>query len=108
MRRLAPVGSVRTLSSGPPPPSHPRLLMQFIALIYNDPGMLASLPGGQEDEMMRGCIAHADELRREGRLLESRMLAEPKTARSIRICEGRMTVVDGPFAEAKEMLGGFN
>jgi hypothetical protein len=82
--------------------------MQFIALIYNDPTMLASLPGGEEDEMMRGCLAHADELRREGRLLESRMLAEPKTARSIRVREGRMTVVDGPFAEAKEMLGGFN
>ncbi|MFL5541419.1 MAG: YciI family protein [Longimicrobiaceae bacterium] len=82
--------------------------MQFIALIYNDPTMLASLPAGEEDAMMRGCLAHADALRREGRLLESRMLAEPKTARSIRVREGRMTVMDGPFAEAKEMLGGFN
>jgi len=82
--------------------------MQFIALIYNDPNMLAALPEGEEDAMMRGCLAKADEMRRDGRLLESRMLAEPATARSIRIRGGRMTVMDGPFAEAKEMLGGFN
>jgi hypothetical protein len=82
--------------------------MQFIALIYNEPALLDALPAGEADAMMRGCIAHADELRREGRLLESRMLAEANTARSVRIRNGRMTTLDGPYAEAKEVLGGFN
>ena len=82
--------------------------MQFIALIYNEPALLDALPTGEADAMMRGCIAHADELRREGRLLQSQMLAEPRTARSMRVRDGRMTLVDGPFAEAKEVLGGFN
>src|SRR5829696_3205383 len=82
--------------------------MQFIALIYNDPKLLDRLPPGEADAMMRGCLAHADELRRDGRLLESRMLAEANTARSIRVRDGRMTALDGPFAEAKEVLGGFN
>jgi hypothetical protein len=82
--------------------------MQFIALIYNDPALLDALPDGEADTMMRGCIAHADSLRREGRLLESRMLADASTARSVRIRNGRMMTLDGPFAEAKEVLGGFN
>jgi len=82
--------------------------MQFIALIYNDPNLLAALPEGKADTMMRGCIAHADELRRDGRLLESRMLTDASTARSIRVRDGKLTTLDGPFAETKELLGGFN
>ncbi|HEX8242804.1 MAG TPA: YciI family protein [Longimicrobium sp.] len=82
--------------------------MKFMVMIYNDPDLLGALPEGEADAMMRGCLAHADGLRAEGRLLESRMLAEPDTARSVRIRNGRMTTLDGPFAEAKEVLGGFN
>jgi hypothetical protein len=81
---------------------------QFMLLIYNDPNALDALPEGGFEEMMRGCLAHADELRGGGTLLESRMLAEPQTARTVRVRNGRATAVDGPFAEAKEVLGGFN
>jgi hypothetical protein len=82
--------------------------MQFILLIYNDPKLLDALPEGQFDNDMRDCLAHADELRQHGRLLDSQMLEAPSTAKSVRIRKGRMTAVDGPFAEAKEVLGGFN
>jgi hypothetical protein len=82
--------------------------MQFIVLIYNDPTLVDTLPQGEADSMLRTCFAHADELKRNGRLTESRMLAEAHTARSLRIRNGRMTTFDGPYAEAKEVLGGFN
>jgi hypothetical protein len=82
--------------------------MKFVVLIYNDPDLLDALPQNEFDRMMRGCIEHADDLRREGRLLESRMLTQPRTARSIRVRDGKMVTTDGPFAEAKEVLGGFN
>jgi hypothetical protein len=36
------------------------------------------------------------------------MLESPKTAKSFRIRNGRKTTFDGPFAETKEVLGGFN
>jgi hypothetical protein len=36
------------------------------------------------------------------------MLAEPAAARTVRVRGGKTTAVDGPFAEAKEVLGGFN
>ena len=82
--------------------------MKFMLLIYNDPSLLDALTDGQADSLMLDCFEHADELHQEGRLLESRMLDEPRTARSVRIRKGRVTATDGPFAEAKEVLGGFN
>jgi hypothetical protein len=82
--------------------------MKFILLIYNDPTLLDALPDGQADAMMRTCLGHADELRQDGHLLESQMLEDASAAKSVRIRGGRMTATDGPFAEAKEVLGGFN
>jgi hypothetical protein len=82
--------------------------MKFMLLIYNDSTMLDALPAREFDATMRDCLAHADELRQEGYLLESQMLEGAGTARSVRIRNGRQAVVDGPFAETKEVLGGFN
>ena len=77
-------------------------------LIYNDPDLLEQMPSREFDVTMRGCLEHADEMKQEGSLLESQMLEEPSTARSVRVRKGRLTAVDGPFAETKEVLGGFN
>lgn len=82
--------------------------MKFMLLIYNDSALLDAMPATEFDATMRDCLTHADELRQEGRLLESQMLESPATAKSVRIRKGRVTTVDGPFAEAKEVLGGFN
>jgi hypothetical protein len=82
--------------------------MKFLLLIYNEPELLNALPSGEFDTRMRGCLSHADELQRDGKLLESRMLQGPATAKSVRIRNGRQTTSDGPFAESKEVLGGFN
>jgi hypothetical protein len=82
--------------------------MKFMLLIYIDPQRMDTLPEGKFDSMMRDCLTHADELQTKGKLLESQMLEEPKTAKSVRIRGGRVTTTDGPFAEAKEVLGGFN
>jgi hypothetical protein len=82
--------------------------MKFMLLIYNDGKLLDSLPAGEADAMMRDCFAHADELRHDGQLIESQMLEETGAAKSVRIRNGRTRVTDGPFAEAKEALGGFN
>ncbi|HVH66893.1 MAG TPA: YciI family protein [Gemmatimonadales bacterium] len=82
--------------------------MKFLLLIYTDAELLDALPAGQFDAKMRDCLAHADELRQEGRLLDSQMLEKAPSARSVRVRNGRRTVTDGPFTETKEMLAGFN
>ena len=82
--------------------------MKYLLLIYNDDALLEALPAGRADTMMRSCFNHADELRGQGTLLESQQLEAASTAKTVRIRNGRTTVVDGPFAETKEMLGGYN
>jgi hypothetical protein len=82
--------------------------VKYLVLIYNDPELLNALPATEFETTMRGCFDKADGLERSGKLLESRMLQAPSTAKSIRVRNGRRTTYDGPFAETKELLGGFN
>lgn len=82
--------------------------MKFLMMIHVDDALLEALPAGEFDARMRGCLAHADELREQGRLLDSQQLEPASTARSVRIRGERTQVVDGPFAETKEYLAGFN
>ena len=82
--------------------------MQFLLLVYNDTELLDALPAGRFDTMMKGCLEHADQLQQQGTLLGFQQLEAPATARSVRIRNGKASVVDGPFAETKELLGGFN
>jgi len=82
--------------------------MQFLALVYIDDALLEALPAGEPDAMMRTCLGHADELKADGKLLGFQQLEDASTAKSVRIRNGRTSVVDGPFAETKEILGGFN
>lgn len=82
--------------------------MQFLALVYIDNALIEALPAGEPDAMMRTCLGHADELKADGKLLGFQQLEDASTAKSVRIRDGRTSVVDGPFAETKEILGGFN
>ena len=82
--------------------------MKFMVLIYNDDTMLDAMPPAQFDATMRGCLEHADELRKTGRLLDSQMLESASTAKSLRTRKNRLTILDGPFTETKELLAGFN
>lgn len=82
--------------------------MQYLLLIYTDPTLLEELPAEEYDRLMHGCLVHADELREQGKLLGSQQLEPAPTAKTVRTRNGRATVLDGPFAETKEMLAGFN
>lgn len=82
--------------------------MRFMVLIYSDNKLLEALPPAQFDATMRSCLEHADELRKKGRLLDSQMLESASSAKSLRSRKNKMTITDGPFAESKEVLAGFN
>ena len=82
--------------------------MQYLLLIHVDEALVDALPDGHFDTMMRECFGHADALRDAGHLLQAQQLQPPATGRSIRVRNGQRSVIDGPFAEAKEILGGFN
>lgn len=82
--------------------------MQFLTLVHIDPSLLGALPVEEFDRLMRGCFAKADALQADGCLLGSQQLEDPQTARTVRVREGLTRVTDGPFAETREFLAGFN
>ena len=82
--------------------------MKFLLMIYTDDQLMDALPDGAFDRMMHGCITHADELKAQGTLIESQQLEPGVTARTVRVRNGKTQIVDGPFAETKEILGGYN
>ena len=82
--------------------------MQFLMTINIDQSLISSLPATEFDSLMKGCLIHADELARDGKLLGSQQLESPKTAKTLRVRDGKASIVDGPFAETKELLAGFN
>ena len=82
--------------------------MQYLTLIHIDPALLAELPPAEFDQLMHGCFAKADALREAGQLHGSQQLQDPQTARTLRVRDGLARVTDGPFAETREFLAGFN
>ncbi|KGM54595.1 hypothetical protein N799_09205 [Lysobacter arseniciresistens ZS79] len=82
--------------------------MQFLLLVYNDDTLLDAVPEREFDSRMKDCFDKADAMQRDGRLLQSQQLESVRKARSVRIRDGRTQVLDGPFAETKEVLAGFN
>ena len=82
--------------------------MKFLCLVHFEPDAFAD---ASPDEMRRlddATIAHDHKLRESGHLLIASPLMAPETAVNIdRRTRMTMDRLDGPFAEAKEMVGGF-
>jgi hypothetical protein len=82
--------------------------MQYLLLVYIDTAKMAELPEEGFNQEMRGCLQHADELAKQGTLVASQQLEPPAKARTVRVRGGRTSIVDGPFAETREVLAGYN
>jgi hypothetical protein len=46
-------------------------------------------------------------VRKSGHYVAAEVLQPVKTARTVRVRNGKTSITDGPFAETKEQLGGF-
>jgi hypothetical protein len=55
-----------------------------------------------------GCHPWADELRRRGMLVTTEGLRPPGDATTVRVRGDQVLLTDGPFADTKEVIGGFS
>ena len=78
--------------------------MKFIVLLYAEPG---AWPPAEHAVALQESIELCHELHRDGLYRGAAPLHPPATATSVRVRNGKRTVVDGPYAETKEQLGGF-
>jgi hypothetical protein len=84
--------------------------VKYVILIYSNPEsreIWANIPA---DERRVGLTAYEElnaELEASGELIVTEALVEPSRAKRVAVAEGRTVTSDGPFPEAKELLGGF-
>ena len=81
--------------------------MQYLLLIYSDERANAALPREQVSEIVGAYMAYGEALRDSKVLVGSNRLKPTSAASSVRIADGQPQVLDGPFAETKEQLGGY-
>jgi hypothetical protein len=81
--------------------------VKYILLIYNNPATYESWPEEQRNELFGEVDTIMKELTESGEFVGGQGLADPSTTKTVRVREGVPAVTDGPFAEAKEQLGGY-
>lgn len=81
--------------------------MNYLCLIYIDEKQLESLPQNELDTLMEETSAYNELLQQRGHLISTAGLKPVQTATTLRLRQGKVSMTDGPFAETKEVLGGF-
>jgi hypothetical protein len=82
--------------------------MQYMMLIYQDESKMAATPvAGKVTDMSAAYVAYTDALKKAGVWLAGDALQPTRSATSVRLADGKTNVVDGPFAETREQLGGY-
>ena len=81
--------------------------MKYMLMIYADEKayMKAAEKNGQE--MMSAYSSYTQALQKAGVLLGGDRLQPTGTASTVRVANGKTQVLDGPYAETKEQLGGY-
>jgi hypothetical protein len=77
--------------------------MKYVLLIYDDPAQWTDISDEQMKSIYGEYMAVSELPNNQG----GQQLQPADTARSVRVKDGKPIVSDGPFAETKEVLGGF-
>jgi hypothetical protein len=77
--------------------------MKYAMLIYSKPGSFEALSDSDQQAVVGEYFA----LRDDPRCLDGAGLAGTETATTVRVQDGQTLTTDGPFAETKEVFGGY-
>ena len=77
--------------------------VKYALLIYSKPGSHESLPEDEYKSTFSEYMTLADD----PRCIASGQLQPIETATTVRVQDGKMLTTDGPYADTKEVFGGF-
>jgi hypothetical protein len=80
--------------------------MRYLFLAYGDEKQLDAMSTSERDALANACLANDEALRKSGHLLAVQGLQSSRTAATVRVQNGKVSITDGPFAETKEQLVG--
>jgi hypothetical protein len=80
--------------------------MRYLLLIYGEESTAAPDPA-EAEQIMNEYWAYSEALAAAGVMKAGEALQESNTATTVRVKDTERVVTDGPFAETREVLGGF-
>jgi hypothetical protein len=81
--------------------------MKYLCLIYVDEKKADAMLKSEMDALIEETGAYNEALQKSGHFISAAGLQPVQTATTVRMRNGKLSVTDGPFAETKEVLGGF-
>jgi hypothetical protein len=81
--------------------------MQYLLLIHDDEAHWGDLPEDERNAVYAEYTKFTEDVQNAGVLLGANQLQPSGTATVVRVEDGKTLTTDGPFAETKEVLGGY-
>jgi hypothetical protein len=81
--------------------------MKYLLLIYSNEAAGAALSKADMDQMMAAYGAYTEAIKQAGVFLGGNRLQNTTAASTVRVANGKTQVLDGPYADTKEQLGGY-
>ena len=81
--------------------------MQYLLMLYSQETGWSKLTKAEQENAMVAYSAYTEALTKSGALKGSGRLQPTSTATTVRIADGKSQVLDGPYADSKEQLGGY-
>ncbi|HKW84161.1 MAG TPA: YciI family protein [Burkholderiaceae bacterium] len=81
--------------------------MQYLLMIHSSETEESKMTQGDVQSMIQAYGAYSEALKKAGVLLGSNRLRPTSDATSVRVRGGKTEVLNGPYAETREQLGGY-
>jgi hypothetical protein len=81
--------------------------MQYLLLLHANESGFTNMTPEQQQQGMAAYMAYSQALVEAGAMKGSNRLRPVATATTVRVVDGKTQVLDGPFADSKEQLGGY-
>lgn len=81
--------------------------MQYMLTLYSEEGGWNRLTETQQQQAMASYMAYSEALKNAGALVASNRLQPSSSATTVRITDGKSQVLDGPYSDSKEQIGGY-
>lgn len=81
--------------------------MQYLLMIYVNEAGFSQLTKEQQEQGTVVYAAYTEALKKAGAFVGSNRLRPTSTATTVRVTDGKSQVLDGPYVDSKEQLGGY-
>ena len=81
--------------------------MQYLFMLYADESGWSKMTKSQQEQGYAAYMAYTEALKKAGVYQGSNRLQPISAATTVRLADGKSQVLDGPYIESKEQLGGY-